>query len=352
MIATMPGFSLDPPRRAKAVRLIHLGWRPDAIAAEIHCTTQTIYNMRNNMWIHNSPTAPRLRTIGRPLSITIAVLKGLIDFILRLPCVTLPEMAWFLWEEYGIKASESTISRALKKAKWSKKTARRIAAARSLDLRRDYLIEMAGLNAEQLVFLDESLFNESTGWRLTAWAPIGEVGRYFNSRQRGHSWSFLAAYSVLGYLPCYEVREGYHNIDSFREWIIDSLLPHCNAYPGPNSVIVMDNASAHCHPSIADTIKAHGCLIRYLPPYSPDFSPIELSFGVLKAFVRRRYRELWPHFDGNFGQFIMMCVRSSQCDQYATAHFKYSGNGGYVFEGDREAYDRELRVLERYGIDR
>jgi hypothetical protein len=37
---------------------------------------------------------------------------------------------------------------------------------------------MVGIKAEQMVFLDESGFNKTTGWHLTAWAPIGQEGRY------------------------------------------------------------------------------------------------------------------------------------------------------------------------------
>jgi hypothetical protein len=55
----------------------------------------------------------------------------------------------------------------------------------SLKLRRAYLAEMAHIQAEQMVLLDESLFNKVTGWRLTAWAPIGAEGRYLSDRTRG-----------------------------------------------------------------------------------------------------------------------------------------------------------------------
>ncbi|MCJ1469344.1 hypothetical protein MMC07_007977 [Pseudocyphellaria aurata] len=42
--------------------------------------------------------------------------------------------------------------------------------------------------------------------------------------------------------------------------------------------------------------KAHGCEIRYLPPYSPDFNSIELSFRILNAWVRKYFGTLWPVF--------------------------------------------------------
>ena len=93
---------------------------------------------------------------------------------------------------------------------------------------------MAGIRAEQMVFLDESLFNKTTGWRLTAWAPIGQAGRYTGDRNRGHSWSLLAAYTTGGYLPCYTIKEGYFNTDSFYRWLVDELLLLFGKLPSSN----------------------------------------------------------------------------------------------------------------------
>ena len=347
----MPGLPLDPASRAKVVRYLLLGWRPDAIAKEVHCHPVTIYRIEHCLWIRGSVKKPHCHAIGHPRSLTLANEDTLLQYLNRHPTAVQHEMAWFLWEECGIHVNQSTISRVLKRRKWSKKQARRMAQNLSLDLRRGFLSEMTGIRAEQMVFLDESLFNETTGWRLTAWAPIGQAARYTGNRTRGHSWSLLAAYTTGGYLPCWTVKEGYFNAESFYRWLVDELLPHCQPYPGPNSVIIMDNASSHCNQSIADAITQRGCLSRYLPPYSPDFSPIELSFSVLKAWVRRHFDETWPSFDGTFGQFLTMAVQRSHCDRFAVAHFRYSGNGGYVFEGDMEAFNEKVRAFERGKCD-
>ena len=95
----------------------------------------------------------------------------------------------------------------------------------------------------------------------------------------------------------------------------------------------MDNAAIHCDPCIEEVPHQHGCGVRYLPPYSPDFNPIELSFSVLKAWVRRHFHEAWPTFDSDFGAFLRYTVRRSRCDRFTKEHFKYSA-GGYIFEAD------------------
>ena len=50
--------------------------------------------------------------------------------------------------------------------------------------------------------------------------------------------------------------------------------------------VVLDNLAAHKQPEVRAAIEQVGALLRFLPPYSPDFNPIELAFAKLKAFLR------------------------------------------------------------------
>src|SRR6266536_4135335 len=126
-----------------------------------------------------------------------------------------------------------------------------------------------------MVVFNELMFNETIGWGSMVWAPIGSLARYTGSKNRGASWSLLAAYTVLGYLPCYIVKEGYFNLETFLEWLEDRLLPLYNPYPSPNSVIVLDNTGAHTPLAVEIAIRRRDYLIQYLLLYSPDYSPIE-----------------------------------------------------------------------------
>ncbi len=126
---------------------------------------------------------------------------------------------------------------------------------------------MVEIHVEQMVFLDEVLFNEITGWRLTAQAPIGEVARYIGDRNRGYLWNLLAGYTVEDYLSCYEIKEGYYNTEEFLRWLEEDLLPYCEVYPDRNSVIIIDNVRAYCDDRIINIIRVHGLLVRYLPLY-------------------------------------------------------------------------------------
>jgi transposase len=55
----------------------------------------------------------------------------------------------------------------------------------------------------------------------------------------------------------------------------------------PGDVVVMDNLSSHKGPAVRRALEAVGARLLYLPPYSPDFNPIENAFAKLKALLRK-----------------------------------------------------------------
>ena len=69
---------------------------------------------------------------------------------------------------------------------------------------------------------------------------------------------------------------------TFRAYVEQVLVPTLR----PGDVVVLDNLAAHKQPDVRAAIEQVGALLRFLPPYSPDFNPIELAFAKLKAFVR------------------------------------------------------------------
>jgi transposase len=65
----------------------------------------------------------------------------------------------------------------------------------------------------------------------------------------------------------------------FLEYLRQCLIPTLQ----PGDIVVMDNLPAHKGPAVRQIIEAAGAELRYLPPYSPDFNPIEQVFSKLKA---------------------------------------------------------------------
>ena len=182
-------------------------------------------------------------------------------------------------------------------------------------------------------------------WRSMAYAPIGDPARYYTDIRRGDTVSVLPAYTTAGYLPCTAIKKGYFNKEAILDWLIDQLLPLCNEYPGERSIIVLDNVSIHVDPSIVQAIEAKGCLVKYLPPYSPDFNPIELTFSVLKAWMRRHFEAFRHVFQDDFEGFLRHAIDVSGCDRFAVEHFRHS-TAGYIFEGEIEAFERDIDQME------
>jgi transposase len=69
---------------------------------------------------------------------------------------------------------------------------------------------------------------------------------------------------------------------SFQAYVEQVLVPTLR----PGDVVVLDNLAVHKQPEVRTAIEAVGAQIRFLPPYSPDFNPIEQTFAKLKAFLR------------------------------------------------------------------
>ncbi|EUC54560.1 DDE family endonuclease [Rhizoctonia solani AG-3 Rhs1AP] len=60
-----------------------------------------------------------------------------------------------------------------------------------------------------------------------------------------------------------------------------------NPFPGPNSVIVMDNCRIHKNAGVLNMITESGCKYEFLPPYSPDLNPVEPAFAKFKQLLKR-----------------------------------------------------------------
>lgn len=78
---------------------------------------------------------------------------------------------------------------------------------------------------------------------------------------------------------------------TFRAYVEQVLVPTLR----PGDVVVLDNLAVHKQPEIRAAIEAVGAHLRFLPPYSPDFNPIELAFAKLKAFLRAARPRTFDH---------------------------------------------------------
>jgi len=79
------------------------------------------------------------------------------------------------------------------------------------------------------------------------------------------------------------VLDGPINGDWFEAYVARVLVPELR----PGDVVIMDNLSSHKRDAVREQIEAAGATLRFLPPYSPDFNPIEKAFSRLKAMLKK-----------------------------------------------------------------
>jgi len=132
-----------------------------------------------------------------------------------------------------------------------------------------------------LVFVDECGTHTSMT-RLRARAPKGQRAYGRVPRNRGKNTTLIASMGADGMGPCMAV-VGSTNKAVFEAYVEEILAPSLR----PGQVVVLDNLGAHRGERVRELVEAGGCSLLFLPPYSPDFSPIEEAFSKLKALLRR-----------------------------------------------------------------
>ena len=140
--------------------------------------------------------------------------------------------------------------------------------------------EVMMLDPKKLVFIDEA-GTHTAMTRTHARAPKGQRAYGSVPRNRGGNLTLLAALSNTR-IQAEWVIEGSVDGDVFITWLEQVLLPTLT----PGQVVVMDNLRVHYRKEVRTLIEARGCSLLYLPPYSPDFSPIELAFSKIKEQLK------------------------------------------------------------------
>lgn len=141
------------------------------------------------------------------------------------------------------------------------------------------------------MFIDETWASTNMARRYGR-APKGERLRAAVPHGHWKTTTFVAGLRSDGIVAPF-VLDGPINRAAFETYLARVLVPELR----PGDVVIMDNLSSHKGPRVREMIEAAGASLRYLPPYSPDFNPIENAFAKLKALLRkaaeRTIRGLW-----------------------------------------------------------
>ena len=157
---------------------------------------------------------------------------------------------------------------------------------------------MLDLDPRRLVFLDETAANTKMT-RLYGRARRGQ--RVVGRAPHGHwkTTTFLAALRHDG-LSAPLVVDGPMNADVFLAYVQQHLAPILSE----GDVVIMDNLAAHKRAGVREAIAARGASLVYLPPYSPDFNPIEQVFAKVKSLLRKLEARTIPLLESALGTML------------------------------------------------
>jgi transposase len=148
------------------------------------------------------------------------------------------------------------------------------------------------LDAARFKFIDESGVNLAMT-RLYGRAPRGERVVGTVPQNYGPNVTMLAALGIHGVEAVMTI-DGATDAEVFRAYVEQVLRPTLR----PGDLVIMDNLRAHKAAGIREAIEQAGAQVLYLPPYSPDLSPIEPCWSKLKTALRTakaRTREALEH---------------------------------------------------------
>jgi transposase len=154
------------------------------------------------------------------------------------------------------------------------------ASERNEEARAAWRQAVATRDPQRFVFVDESGTHTALT-RLYGWAPHDRRASGSVPRNHGKNTTLVTALTPTGLREPWLI-EGAMTAEAFEWYIRDELAPRLQ----PGQVVVLDNLSAHKAAGIRQAIEARGCELLFLPPYSPDLTPIEQAFSKLKAILR------------------------------------------------------------------
>lgn len=156
----------------------------------------------------------------------------------------------------------------------------RRASERDATKRATWRERTAGIEPDRFVWIDETGSNLGLT-RTHSRAPRGQRAYGDAPQRRGPNRTLITALTLDGFGPGLLLDEAIDRT-TFDGYIVHRLAPTLK----PGQIVVVDNLKVHYSDRARAVIEAQGAHLWYLPPYSPDLTPIEDAFSKVKAFLR------------------------------------------------------------------
>ena len=211
----------------------------------------------------------------------------ILAIVLEKPSLYLSEIIQQIYDCTGKKICPSTLCGIMHKHGITRKKIQQVAIQRSDQYRGVYMAEVSMYKTNMLVFVDETGKDARDSARRFGYALRGQTPQFHRSLNRGVRTSVIAAISSSGLIG-YELHTGGVSGEEFYDFVRGTLIPNMNPFDGEsdNSILILDNCSIHHVENVVTLLQQSGILVLFLPPYSPDFNPIELTFSYLKKYLQ------------------------------------------------------------------
>lgn len=171
------------------------------------------------------------------------------------------------------------------------------------------------LDPERLVFIDET-WTSTNMVRRHGRCSRGERLRVSVPHGHWKTTTFVGALTLRGFIAPFVI-DGVINRNAFETYVAKVLVPELRA----GDIVIMDNLPGHKGPRVGELIEAAGASLLYLPPYSPDFNPIENAFAKLKALLRKAAERTVSGLWKALGQLIDLFPPEECANYFAAAGY-------------------------------
>ena len=215
----------------------------------------------------------------------------IVGLVLNFPALQLSEFVDKVAEVSGTVVSTSTMCRLLASHGLTRKKIQHVALQRRLDLRGSFVASTYPFSKNMFVYIDETGCKVKNMLRQYGYALCGDRAVCHQLLVRGQNITAIAAICTTGLLAL-EIHRDKVNGDIFFDFARGSLIPELLPFDGYNhqSIVIMDNCLIHRVQDVVELFNSVGVLVLYLPPYSPDLNPIELTFSYIKQYLRDHER--------------------------------------------------------------
>ncbi len=211
----------------------------------------------------------------------------IIGLISENPCLYLRELRQLIFDATGVRTSGPTVCRVLRRNGFTRKKVQQVAKQRCMEYRALFMARALNFPSYMFVWIDQTGSDARANIRKFGYAVIGETPVYHRFLVRGKRMSAIAAICTEGLVDV-ELTTGSVDGDKFLDFVRGSLIPSMHPFDGVSSIsiAILDNCTVHHVNEVKRMFEDAGILLLFLPPYSPDYNPIEQTFSSVKYYLK------------------------------------------------------------------